>query len=91
MAADATPRAPGSGGGRPAAWVAAAAPAAVPVLLAIHEVDAAAESVGAWVLRGLAVLVALGLLLGAQLLTRHARFARGLLASPSPRRSPSPR
>lgn len=81
MAADVTPRAPGSGGGRPAAWVAAAAPAAVPVLLAIHEVDAAAESVGAWVLRGLAVLVALGLLLGAQLLTRHARFARGLLAS----------
>lgn len=80
MTAEGTSRAPGSGGGRPAAWVAAAAPAAVPVLLAIHEVDVDAASLGAWVLRGLAVLVALGLLVGAQLLTRHHRLARGLLA-----------
>lgn len=75
-----TSRAPGSAGGRPAAWVSAAGPAVVPVLLAIHEVDADATGAGAWVLRGLAVLVATGLVLGAQLLTRQQRLARGLLA-----------
>jgi trk system potassium uptake protein len=69
-----------AGGGRPAAWVAAAGPAVVPVLLAIHEVEAGAAGVGAFVLRGLAVLVAAGLVLGAQLLTRRPRLARALLA-----------
>jgi trk system potassium uptake protein len=68
----------GSAGGRPAAWVAAAAPAVVPVLLAIHDVDGA-TSAWAWVVRGLAVLVAAGLVTGALLLTR-GRLARGLLA-----------
>jgi trk system potassium uptake protein TrkH len=72
---------PGSGGGRPAAWVAAAAPAAVPVLLAIHDVDANAAAAWAWMLRALAVLVAVSLVAGAQLLTRRVRLARGLLAS----------
>lgn len=82
MSADTTSRAPGSGeGGRPAAWVAVAAPATVPVLLAIHEVPPGEGSPGAWALRGLAVVVALGLLVGAQLLHRTSRFARRLLAS----------
>jgi len=71
----------GSAGGRPAAWVAAAAPAAVPVLLAIHEIDAEAASTGALVLRGLAVLVATCMLAGALLLSRQLRLARWLLAS----------
>jgi trk system potassium uptake protein len=71
---------PGSAGGRPAAWVSAAGPAVVPMLLAIHEVDADAGSIWAWIMRGLAVLVALGLVLGAQLLTRRTRLARRLLA-----------
>lgn len=79
--ADPTPRTPGSAGGRPAAWVAAAAPAVVPVLLAIHEVDGDAGSAWAWLVRGLAVLVAGSMVLGAQLLERGPlRLARGLLA-----------
>jgi trk system potassium uptake protein TrkH len=69
-----------TGGGRPAAWVAAAAPAAVPVLLAIHEVDPLAMSSWAWGQRALACGVALGLLVGAQLLSRRVLLARRLLA-----------
>lgn len=73
---------PRPAGGRPAAWVAAAAPAVVPVLLAIHEVDGRAASAGAWILRGLAVAVATAMLVGALLSIRGPRpLARGLLAT----------
>jgi len=78
--AEKTPRTPGAAGGRPAAWVAAAGPAVVPVLLAIHEVDAEATGLWAGVLRVLATLVAVGLVAGAQLSNRRLRLARSLLA-----------
>jgi trk system potassium uptake protein TrkH len=76
---DQTPHLPGSASVRPVAWVAAAGPAAVPVLLAIHLVEGDTSSSWGLLVRGLAVLVAAGLMLGAQLLARHTRLARALL------------
>jgi len=61
---------------RRAGWVIAAAPAVVPVLLTIHGLDASAVGMQAWVLRGLAVAIALGLLAGGLVPAHFPRAAR---------------
>lgn len=67
-----------TGSGRALAWVFTGAPAVVPLLLGIHRVDAATPVSTAWLLRGAAAAVALGLMVGIALRLRRPRVARAL-------------